>query len=70
MRGREAYPGEHVGLGLVEEGGKLRQFGAELVGDAPPLRPRGFGVILGKSVGDEGGDDAPSAVAGMGHACA
>lgn len=29
-----------VGLGLVEEGGKLRQFGAELVGDAPPLRPR------------------------------
>jgi hypothetical protein len=29
---RKAHEGEDVGLGLVEEGGKLGQLGAQLVG--------------------------------------
>ena len=36
MRGREAHVGEHVGLGLIQEHRKLGQFGAQLIGDAPP----------------------------------
>ena len=64
VRGREAHVGEHVSLGLVEEG-KLRQFRTELVGDAPPLRLCRLRVVLGKGGADEGGDDAPSALAGM-----
>jgi hypothetical protein len=35
---RERHVGEHVGLGLVEESGKLGQLGTELIGDLAPLR--------------------------------
>src|SRR4029077_15434691 len=48
------------------EDGKLGQFGPELVGNLAPLSPGGFGIVLGKSGGNEGGDDAPAALAGMG----
>ena len=41
MLRRERHVGEHGGLGLVEEAGKLRQLWAELVGDLAPLRSRG-----------------------------
>jgi hypothetical protein len=44
MRSGEAHVGQHVGLGLIEEDRELGQFGAQLIGDAPPLRPCGFGV--------------------------
>jgi len=43
MLRRERLVGEHVGLGLVEEAGKLWQLGAELIGDPcaiAQLRPR------------------------------
>lgn len=62
---RKGHVGEHIGLGLVEEAGKFGQLGAELVGDLAPLGSRGLGVVLGKRCGDEGGDDAPPALAGM-----
>src|SRR3954462_478237 len=42
------HVGEHVGLGLVEEAGKLGQLGAELVGDLAPLRLGGLSIVLGK----------------------
>ena len=65
VRGREAHVSEHVVLCLVEEGGELRDLGAELVGNAAPLRPRGLGIVLGKCGGDESGADASSTLAGM-----
>lgn len=65
MPRRERHVGEHAGLGLVQGAGKLGQLGAELVGNLAPLRPRGFGIVLGKGRGNEGGDDAPAALAGM-----
>ena len=40
----EAHEG--VGLGLVEEGGELRELRAQLVGDAAPLKLGGLGVVL------------------------
>ena len=63
---RKAHIGEHVGLGFIHEDGKLGQFGPELVGNLAPLSPGGFGIVLGKSGGNEGGDDAPAALAGHG----
>ena len=45
VRGREAHIGQHVGLGLIQEDREVGQFGAPLVGDAPPLRPRRHGRI-------------------------
>lgn len=65
MLRREGHISEHIGLGLVEEAGKLGQLGPELVGDFAPLRRRSFGIILGERRGDEGGDDAPPTPAGM-----
>jgi hypothetical protein len=59
--GGKGHVGEHIGLGLVEEVGKLGQLGAELVGNLPPLRSCGLGILLGKRGGNEGGDDAPVA---------
>ena len=64
MLGREGHAGDHIGLGLVR-GGELWQLGAELVGDVAPLRPDRIGIVLGKGGGDESGDDAPTALAGM-----
>ena len=65
MLGRERHVGEHIGLGLVEEAGKLGQLGPELICDLPPLRLRGFGIVLSECGGDEGGDHTPPALAGV-----
>ena len=59
--------GQHVGLGLVHQGGELRHLGAQLIGDLAPLRAGRLGVLLGEGGGDEGGDDAPALPAGMGQ---
>ena len=64
---REVHVGENVVLGLVHEGRELRCLGPELVGDLAPLGASGLGVLLGEGGGDEGGDDAPALVAGMGQ---
>ena len=70
MCGREAHVGQHIGLRLVEEGGELGQLGAQLVGDAAPLGPRRFGIVLRERCGDEGRYDAPAPLAGMRHGIA
>jgi hypothetical protein len=64
---REGQVGEDVLLGLVEEGGELRQLDADLIRDLAPLRLGGAGVVLGEGGRDEGRDDAPAAAAGMGE---
>ena len=64
---RERHIGQYIGLGLVEEAGELGQLGAELVGTLAPLRLGRLGIVLGKGGGDEGGDDASPAFAGMGQ---
>ena len=51
----------------VRLAGELGQLGAELIGDLAPLVAGGLGIVLGKGGGDEGGDDAPAALAGMGQ---
>jgi hypothetical protein len=66
----ECHVGEHIDLGLVEEAGKLGQLGAELVGDLAPPGCCGLGVVLGERCGDEGGYDAPAALASMPMRCA
>ena len=63
----EGHIGEDVGLGFVEEAGKLRQLGPELIGDLAPLGSRGLGIVLGKGGADEGRDDATALLAGMGQ---
>ncbi|MCP1838794.1 hypothetical protein ACVIHI_008284 [Bradyrhizobium sp. USDA 4524] len=42
--------GEHIGLGLVQEGGKLGQLGAELIGDAAPLGQAAWASSWAKAV--------------------
>lgn len=64
MLGREGHASDHIGLCLAQ-GGELWQLGAELVGDVAPLRPDRLRIVLGKGGGDESGDDAPTALAGM-----
>ena len=49
MLRRDCHVGEHIGLGLVEEAGKLGQLGTELVGDLAPLGASGLGIVLGGS---------------------
>jgi hypothetical protein len=65
VRDGETHVGQHVSLGLVEEAGELRQFGAQLVEDASS---RGFGAVdiaLRERGGDECRDDVPALLAGM-----
>lgn len=59
--GREGHVGEYVGL--VAEEGEFGQLGAQLVGNPAPLRSGGLGVVLTKSGGGEGGDDAAAVIA-------
>ena len=63
----EGPDGQHVPIGIIEQGGQCGQFRANLIGDRAPLDLGGVGVVLGKGGGDEGGDDAPAAFAGMGE---
>ena len=59
MCGGEAHVGEHVGFGFVHQRG-----------DLAPLRARRRSVVLGEGGGDEGGNDAPAALARMGEGVA
>src|SRR5580704_885116 len=68
--GGEAHVSEHVGLGVVYQGGELWQLGPELVGNAAPLGTGLLGIVLGEGGGDECRDHAPSAPAGMGQGVA
>jgi hypothetical protein len=66
--GREAHVGEHVGLGLVHQGGQLGDLGPELVGDAAPLLLCRLNVVLGEGGGDEGRDNPSATPTSMGVA--
>ena len=68
--GGKAHVGEHVGLGFIHQRGELGQLGAQLIGDLAPLLACRRGVVLGERGGDEGGDDAAAALAGMGEGIA
>ena len=68
--GRRPYKGhvgQHVGLRVVHDGGELGDLRADLVGDRAPLHARGFRRLLGEGGGNEGRDDPPPALAGMGE---
>ena len=38
--GGEAHVGQHIRLGVIHQGGQLRELGAQLVGDGAPLAGR------------------------------
>ena len=40
MLGGEAHVGQHIRLGVIHQGGQLRELGAQLVGDGAPLAGR------------------------------
>ena len=63
----EGHVGEHICLRFVQEGCELGQLGAQLIGDAAPLRSGGFGIVLREGGGNEGGDDAAALSTGMGE---
>jgi hypothetical protein len=63
----EAHIDEHIRLRLIHEGGELWHLGTELIGDLAPLRLGCLVVVLGEGCGDQGGDDAASALACMGQ---
>jgi hypothetical protein len=67
---REGHVSEDVGLGLVHEPCQAIDVWAQLVGDAAPLLTGGLSIILRKRRGDEGGDDAATALAGVGQGVA
>jgi hypothetical protein len=64
---RKGHVGEDVLLGLVQQGGELRQLDADLVGDLAPLGLGGVDMVLREGGGDESRDDAPAALAGVGQ---
>ena len=52
---------------MIHQEGKLCHLGSELIGHLTPLGAGHFGVFLGKRGGDEGSDDTPAVLAGMGQ---
>ena len=50
----ERQVGQHVGLGIMHDGGELRYLGADLTGNAAPLGAGSFGCFLRKSRREEG----------------
>lgn len=64
---REGHVGENVRLGIIEDGGELRHLRPDLVGDGAPLSTCDLERLLREGGGDEGGDHAPAALAGMGQ---
>jgi len=63
----EGHVGQHVGLGLVHDGGELGHLGADLVGNGPPLADGRLRGLVREGRSDEGAGDATSAFAGMGQ---
>ncbi len=63
----EGHVGQHIGLGVVHDGGEFRDLGPDLIGNGTPLNAGRRRRLLGKRGGDEGGDDAPPALSGMGE---
>lgn len=55
---REGRAGEHVRLGVIEDGSELGHLRAGMIGDGPPLGAGGVGPLPGEGDGDEGRDDA------------
>jgi hypothetical protein len=61
------HVGQHVGLGIIHDGGEFRHLGADLIGDGAPLGAGGFRGFLSEGGGDEGRDDAAARLSGMGQ---
>lgn len=63
----KGHVGQDVFFRLVHQRCQLGQLAPDLISHLPPLRASGCGIILGKGGRDEGGDDAPAALAGVGE---
>ena len=66
----EGHVGQHVRLGVIQQYRQLWQLRAHLIGHRAPLLAGCFGRFLREGGGDEGRDDAPAALAGMGQGVA
>ena len=65
--GWEVHVGQHIRLGAVHQNGKLGQLRPELIGNGAPLPGGIHRIILREGRGDEGRDDTPATLAGMGQ---
>ena len=63
----KAHEGENIGFGLIHQESDLCYPGSELIGHLTSLAAGHFSVFLGKRGGDEGSDDTPAVLAGMGQ---
>lgn len=63
----ERHVGQYIGLRLIQQGCQLGEFGPHLIGHGSPLPAGSLGGFPREGGGDEGGDDAPAALAGMGQ---
>lgn len=63
----QRHVGERVFFSLVHHRRQFGGFGAQPIGDLPPLLAGGFGGALSKGGGDESGGDATAALAGVGQ---
>ena len=63
----KGHVGQHVGFGLVHQGGELRHLGPDLIGDLAPLGLGRLGAVLGEGGADEGRNDAPALLVGVGQ---
>ncbi len=61
----EGHVDQHVGIGVVHDGGEVGNLRPNLVGDGAPLGAGGLGYLLVKGGGDEGRDDASSSLSGV-----
>ena len=65
VRFRKAHVREHVGLGPIEHGSKLRELVAQLIGDDAPLADRSIKVLLGEDRVDHRQHHLPLPFAGV-----
>ena len=63
----EAHKGEDIGFRLIHQCRQLCDLGPELISNLAPLEAGHFGVLLGEGGGDEGSDDTPALLSGMGQ---
>jgi hypothetical protein len=66
----EGHKGQHIVFGVIPQRGELGHLGPDLVGQGAPLGAGGFCRVPREGGGDEGRDNLPPTLAGMGEGIA
>jgi hypothetical protein len=67
---RKFHIGQHVGFGIIHQGGEFADARPQLIGDLAPLFAGVGGIVLRECGADSGRHDASLRLAGMGHGVA